>query len=120
MHTCRKQAGMADIQRLIKFSDKNRIEAQAMEKATGPDMQDLYISREIKGSSETKADKSNSLQSRWLRANSLGRNRKGDVFTGMWVFISLLFDSVFSHGSDLLTGRSINSCHLHPLPHSHS
>lgn len=55
---------MADIQRLIKFSDKNRIEAQAMEKATGPDMQDLYISREIKGSSETKADKSNSLQSR--------------------------------------------------------
>jgi len=58
MHTCRKQAGMADIQRLIKFSDKNRIEAQGMEKATGPDMQDLYISREIKGSSETKADKS--------------------------------------------------------------
>lgn len=49
---------MADIQRLIKFSEKNRIEAQGTEVATGPDMQDCYISREIKGSSETKTDNS--------------------------------------------------------------
>lgn len=103
---------MADIQRQIQFSNKNRIDAQGMQGATGPDMQDFCVSLERSRASQKQKQMSihhnvdESEHSLWTETG------KGTCLQGCECLHHSYLLS-FSHGLHLPYGSSRSLVRLH-------